>query len=319
LNATRGISAEVLRVPSSSERSERLADEIFINRALQLPTVDRVIALMFPAYIIPHHTKVIWLLHRLWQAHEPTDRAGPNLPEPSTEEKIRQWIWRCDFEAFSESRRIFTGSQVIRECLRRDNGFESDVLIPPLNNPELFGNCGDGGYVFAGGRVNLDMRQHLLVESMALTKSAAKLIVGGPPDTPNDADRLRSSVKRLKLEERVILDFGFHSEAKIADYVNHAHACACLNMDEHSVGRVTMEAASACKPVITLSDSGKMLAPVLDGETGCVAEPNAQAIAGAIDSLYSDHTRCEQMGYAMRSLWESLGVTWLQTIEKLLS
>ena len=273
----------------------------------------------FPAYVIPYNTKVLWLLDRLWQAHKPTDRAGFNLPKPSTEEKIGQWIWRCDFEAFSESRRIFTGSPVIQQCLRHYNGFNSEVLIPPLNNPKLFSNSGDGGYVFAGGRVNFGMRQHLLVESMALTKSAAKLIVAGPPDTPSDADRLRSSVKRLKLEERVILDFGFHSEAKIADYVNHARACACLHMDEHSVGCVIMEAASASKPVITLSDSGRMLALVLDGKTGCVAEPNAQAVAGAIDSLYSDHTRCEQMGYAMRSLWESLGVTWSHTIGKLLS
>ena len=64
LNSTRGAIAEVLRVPFSWEPFERLADEIFLNRTLQLSNVDRVIGLKFPAYLVPHHTKVLWLLHQ---------------------------------------------------------------------------------------------------------------------------------------------------------------------------------------------------------------------------------------------------------------
>jgi glycosyltransferase involved in cell wall biosynthesis len=319
LNVTRGVNAEVLRVPFSRERFERLADEIFLNRTLKLPNVDRVIALKFPAYIIPHHTKVLWLSNRCRQAYELPDRRESNIPESPRGEKIRELICRSDTEAFSKSRRIFSSSKVTQEWLNRYKGFDSEVLMPPLNNPELFSNCGDGGYIFAGGNVNLEMRQHLLVEAMGLTKSAAKLIVAGSPETLGDADRLRSAVKRLKLEDRVVLDFGFHPVAKIADYVNRARACAYLPVDEDSVGHVTMEAASASKPVITLTDSGGILQVVLNGETGCVAEPDAKAIAGAIDSIYSDPTRSEQMGRAARTLWDSFEVTWPKTIERLLS
>ena len=50
-----------------------------------------------------------------------------------------------------------------------------------MNYPELFSNRGDSGYIFAGGRINFGKRQHLLVESIGLTKSGAKLIVAGPP------------------------------------------------------------------------------------------------------------------------------------------
>jgi glycosyltransferase involved in cell wall biosynthesis len=319
LNSTSGVVAEVLRVPFSWEPFERLADEIFLNRTLQVSNVDRVIGLRFPAYLIPHHTKVLWILHQYRQAYDLRDRGGSNIPETPAGDKIRELVRRADAEVFSTCRSIFTISKVTQERLKRYNGVEATVLMQPLNCPELFSNRGDSGYLFAGGRINPGKRQHLIVEAMAATKTGAKLIVAGPPDTPEDATRLQEIVRRLKLEDRVVLDFGFHPLAKIADYVNHARACAYLPMDEDSVGYVTMEAASASKPVITLTDSGGVLQLVLNGETGCVAGPDAKNLAEAIDLLCSDAARCAQMGRAARHLWDSFGVTWPNTIEKLLS
>ena len=309
LNATPGVRAEILRVPFSWEPFERLADEIFLNRTLQLPNVDRVIALKFPAYLIPHDLKILWLLHQYRQAYDLRDRGESNIPDTPRGEKIQELIRRADAQAFSTCRRIFTISRVTQERLKRYNAFDSEVLMTPLNNPEMFVNRGDNGYIFAGGRINSAKRQHLLVEAMALTNSAAKLIVAGPPDTPGDADRLRDTVERLHLEDRVVLDFGFHPVGKIADYVNHARACAYLPVDEDAVGYVTIEAVSASKPVITLSDSGGLLQLVLDRETGYVVAPDAKAIADAMDSIWSDPIHSEKMGKVAHHLWESFNVT----------
>ena len=319
LNSTPGVIAEVLRVPFSWEPFERLADEIFLNRTLRLSNVDRVIGLKFPAYLIPHHTKVLWLLHQYRQAYDLRDRGESNIPQTPAGERICQLVRRADAEVFSGCRSIFTLSRVTQERLKRYNGFEGSVLMQPLNYPELFANRGDNGYLFAGGRINPGKRQHLLVEAMAETKSGAKLIVAGPPDTPEDANRLQELVRRLKLEDRVTLDLGYHPVAKIANYVNHARACACLPVDEDSVAYVTMEAASACKPVLTLTDSGGVLQLVVNGETGCVASPDAKSVAEAIDLLCSDAARSAQMGRATRRLWDSFEVTWPKTIEKLLA
>jgi glycosyltransferase involved in cell wall biosynthesis len=319
LNATPGVQAEILRVPFSWEPFERLENEIFINRMLQLLNVDRVIALKFPAYLIPHDTKILWLLHQFRQAYDLRDRGESNIPDTPRGEKIHQLIRRADAQAFSTCRRIFTISRVTQERLKRYNAFDSEVLMTPLNNPEMFVNRGDNGYIFAGGRINSAKRQHLLVEAMGLTNSAAKLIVAGPPDTPGDADRLRDAVERLQLEDRVVLDFGFHPVEKIADYVNHARACAYLPVDEDAVGYVTIEAVSASKPVITLSDSGGLLQLILDRETGYVVEPHAKAIADAMDLIWSDPVHSKQMGKAALHLWESLNVTWPITVENLLS
>ncbi len=319
LNAAPGVRAEILRVPFSWEPFERLANEIFLNRMLQLPNVDRVIALKFPAYLIPHDLKILWLLHQYRQAYDLKARGESNIPETPRGEKILELIHRADAQAFSTCRRIFTISSVTQERLKRYNGFDSEVLMTPLNNPEMFVDRGDNGYIFAGGRINSTKRQHLLVEAMALSNYAAKLIVAGPPDTPGDANRLRDTVQRLQLENRVVLDFGFHPVEKIADYVTHARACAYLPVDEDAVGYVTIEAVSASKPVITLSDSGGLLQLIRDRETGYVVEPDARAVADAMDFVWSDPFHAKQMGKAALHLWESLNVTWPITVEKLLS
>jgi glycosyltransferase involved in cell wall biosynthesis len=319
LNSTPGVRAELLRVPFSWEPFERLPDEIFLNRTLQLSNVDRVIGLKFPAYLIPHDTKVLWLLHQYRQAYDLRDRGESNIPQTPAGEKICELVRRADAEVFAGCRSLFTLSRTTQERLKRYNGVDAAVLMQPLNHPELFFDCGDGGYLFAGGRINAGKRQHLLVEAMAATKSSAKLIVAGPPDTPDDANRLEERVRRFELENRVTLDLGYHPLVKIADYVNHARACACMPVDEDSIAYVTMEAAWASKPVITLTDSGGVLQLVLDGETGYVASPNAKNIAAAIDLLWSDPGRSAQMGRAARNLLASFEVTWPITIEKLLA
>ena len=41
-----------------------------LNRNLRLYNVDRTIALKFPAYLIPHTEKTLWLLHQFRQAYD---------------------------------------------------------------------------------------------------------------------------------------------------------------------------------------------------------------------------------------------------------
>jgi glycosyltransferase involved in cell wall biosynthesis len=278
-----------------------------------------VIALRFPAYLVPHPAKTIWLTGQCRRFDELCDPGKSNIRETSREDQLCKMISFAETEAFSKCRRIFTTSKVTQERLRHCTGFDAEVLMPPLSNPELFANRGDDGYLFAGGPINMNNRQHLIVEGLARTVSCARLIVAGAPDTPEDANRLRETVRRLRLEDRVVLDFGLHAVKKIADYVNHAKACAYMPITEDLVDYVTIEAAAASKPIIIARDSGSVLELVINEETGCVTEPDAEDIARAIDFLVSDPDRSQGMGRAARCLWDSFQATWPATIERLLS
>jgi glycosyltransferase involved in cell wall biosynthesis len=165
----------------------------------------------------------------------------------------------------------------------------------------------------------MNNRQQLLVEALAQTVSCPRLVVAGAPDTPEDANRLRETVRRLRLEDHVVLDFGLHAVTKIAYYVNHAKACTYMPVGEESVEYVAMQAVAASKPVITARDSGPILQLVLNGETGCVTESDVEDIARAIDFLVSEPARSQEMGCAARCLWDSFQATWPSTIERLLS
>lgn len=314
-----GHQSEVLRIPFQWEPATRIPSQMLLVRALELWNVDRVIALKFPAYLIRHPHKTLWLLHQYRQAYDLFDAGQSNLPADETGEQIRRLIAAADRECFEESRRIFTNSEVTRKRLEQYNGFTATVLPPPLNDPERFAGGAPEGYVFAGGRVNGMKRQHLLIEAMAYTPPGTRLLIAGPPDTPADGTRLLELVERLGLQDRVQLDLRFLPRQVYADYVNGAIAVAYLPFDEDSLGYVAMEAATAGKALITTRDSGGVLGLVQHGRTGWVSDPAPESLAEALITLGANNAQTRELGMAARAHWLGMGITWPQTVEALLS
>lgn len=313
-----GHDAEVLRIPFQWEPANGIAAQMLMVRAFELLNVDRVIALKFPAYLIRHPHKTLWLLHQYRQAYDLFDAGQSNINRDAAGDELRTIIRNADNEVFTETRRIFTNSDVTRQRLERYNGFQAEILLPPLNDAELFVGGQSQGYVFAGGRVNGMKRQHLLVEAMARTVSPLRLVIAGPPDTPDDAVRLQRLVEQHGLQDRVHLDLRFLKRTELARYVNEASACAYLPFDEDSLGYVAMEAATAGKPILTTSDSGGVLGLVRHQETGWVCEPSADSLAEVLGHILADTVKLEIMGLAARKLWLDMGISWPVTIERLL-
>jgi glycosyltransferase involved in cell wall biosynthesis len=314
-----GAQAELVRIPFAWDPPERLVDQIAMNLSFRLDQADRVIPLKFPAYHVPHRDKVFWLLHQYRQAYDLWDANQSNIPRTLEGEKIRAAIKAADAITFSSATRIYTNSRVTSKRLRDYNGFESEVLMPPLNDPEIFVNQGDEGYLLAAGRVNATKRQHLLVDALARLPSSVRMIVAGPPDSPADAQDLARRVAAAGMEDRVKLDLRFLSRKELADYVGKARAVAYVPFDEDSVGYVTMEAFQASKPVVTTTDSGGLLQIVHDGRTGAVAAPTPEGLAQAIAGILADPARAAAMGRAAHEEWGRLGVTWPRTVETLLA
>ena len=312
-----GHEAEILRIPFRWEPASGIPSQMVMMRNFELTNVDHVIALKFPAYLIRHPRKTLWLLHQYRQAYDLFDNGHTNLPVGSDGDLIRKLIKSGDDEAFNESRCIFTNSEITQKRLKRYNGFDSEVLLPPLNDPELFTGGESQGYIFAGGRINAMKRQHLLVEAMVNLPANVKLVVAGPPDTMADADRLRQLVEKYGLHGRVKLDLRFMPRTDIAKYVNEAAVCAYLPYDEDSLGYVAMEAATAGKATITANDSGGVLGLVGHQETGWIAEPEPAALADAMLQSLSNAKSSKCFGLAARELWLNMGATWASTVSRL--
>lgn len=318
LNRAPGVEAELVRVPFRWDPAEQLIEQMTLCRLLAAQDADRVVALKFPAYLVPHAEKTIWLLHQYRQAYDLWDSGHSNIPDTARGREIKRLIAASDDACFAGARKIYCNSAVTRDRLRKYNGFAADVLMPPLNDPERFANTGYGDYLFAGGRVNAGKRQHRLVEAMAQVRSDVRLVIGGPPDSAEDRSRLERLVRKHGLEKRVTLDLGFLPRDRLAAYVNGALACAYLPLDEDSVGYVTMEAFQASKAVLTTRDSGGLLQIVQHGRTGLVCADDPRELAAAVDSLAEDRANTVAMGEAARDLWADLKVTWPDTVKALL-
>lgn len=313
-----GHEAEILRIPFQWEPVARIPSQMLMVRAFELWNVDHVIALKFPAYLIRHPKKTLWLLHQYRQAYDLYDIGQTNLPPGAEGLELQSLIRNADQESFAESRHIFANSEVTRQRLLKYNGFDAEVLLPPVNDPELFPGGETGDYIFAGGRVNGMKRQYLLLEALAQADKRVKLLIAGPPDSPDDAACLRAAVERFGLADRVRLDLRFLPREVYADYVNRAAAVAYLPYDEDSLGYVAMEAATAAKALITTTDSGGILGLVKQGDSGWVADPCAKGLARAMEAVFENASRSKIYGHSARALWKTMKTNWPDTIEKLL-
>jgi glycosyltransferase involved in cell wall biosynthesis len=314
-----GHEAEVLRIPFQWEPATRIPSQMLMARAFELQNVDHVIALKFPAYLVPHPRKTLWLVHQYRQAYDLFDAGQTNLPDGEMGSDIRRLIKNADDECFRGARRIFSISDVTQARLAHYNGFRSEVLRAPINDPDIFGGGPSDGYVFAGGRVNGAKRQHLLVEAMAHAAKDVRLVVAGPPDTEADAERLKATVERLGMQDRVHLDLRFLSRSEYADYLNRSSAVASLPFDEESFSYVAMEAATAAKALISTTDSGGVLGLARDGETGWVCEPRPEALAQAMSAVHADTARTRELGQAAHARWNGFGINWQATVQALVS
>jgi len=314
-----GHESEVLRIPFQWEPATRIPSQMLLVRALELWNVDRVIALKFPAYLIRHPHKTLWLLHQYRQAYDLFEVGQSNIPEGDVGATIRNAIVAADHEALEESRRIFVNSEVTKKRLKKFNHFDSEVLLPPINDPEFFAGGECRGYVFAGGRINGMKRQQLLLQAMAKASPAARLVIAGPPDSQADVLVLQKLVEDLGLSGRVKLDLRFLPRADYAAYLNAANAVAYLPFDEDSLGYVAMEAALAGKALISTQDSGGILGLAKDGETGWVTAPDPVPLGDALTCACQDAAIARRRGEAARARWLQMDISWVRTVERLLA
>jgi glycosyltransferase involved in cell wall biosynthesis len=313
-----GHRAEVVRVPFQWEPARVIPGQMLLAHTIEVANVDHVIALKFPAYLVRHPSKTLWLLHQYRQAYDLFDAGQTNLPEGVEGEQIRELIRGADQECFNACRAIYTNSEVTSDRLLKYNGFASTVLRPPVNDPDLFSGGEYGNYIFCGGRINLMKRQHLLMEALAASHPNVRLVIAGPADSVADQQRIERLVEELGVSDRVTLDVRMLSRREYADYVNGALAVAYIPFDEDSLGYVAMEAATAAKPLITTVDSGGVLRMIVDDSTGWSAPATADGLAVAFSAAFESVERARSYGENLREHWQGFGSNWERVVEALL-
>jgi glycosyltransferase involved in cell wall biosynthesis len=313
----RGHQAMLVRIPFRWSPAEHIVDHVLACRLLSIQGVDRVIALKFPAYYVPHENKVLWLLHQFRQAYDLWGTRYQDIPLTPDGLKVQRIIIESDNQYLPEARKIYTNSQVTANRLKQFNNLDSEVLYPPLNRSSHFRCSSYKDYIFYPGRITSGKRQALVVEALGYCKSPVRLVIAGQPELPTDREAIEIRIRQADLESRVEFIPRFITEEEKAALFADALGCAYTPYDEDSYGYVTLEAYHSRKPVITCSDSGGVMLLVKDGETGLVVPPEPRAIADAMDRLYASNREAKRMGEAGYDLMKSLGITWDRVVERL--
>lgn len=313
-----GAQAEALHLPLAGDMAEGVIDEMLVARSLRLRNVDRVIALSFPAYLVPHANKVYWFTQPHPRGQDPGVSGSSRADQDEGRSRLHLATRNADALAFAEARAIHVSWRTTLHWLRRSNHRMATLLTTPVDGPELFTGGTSEGFIFCPGCVNAAHRQMLLVRAMRYAPTA-RLVIAGPPDDTRDADELQRLVAEEDAGDRVRLVLERLARAQFADLVNRSLAIAYLKSAPDTTGSTIRESFSAAKPVLTASDAGPLLELVQPGQTGYVAEPTPAALARMLRRIMASPQVAAQMGVTAQKRLAAESLDWGATVERLLA
>jgi glycosyltransferase involved in cell wall biosynthesis len=288
-------------------------------RWIDLSSADRIICFRPQAHLIPHPHKTVWFIHHIRAYYDLWDSPYRGFPDDAKHRETRDALRAADTAALHEARHIFANSQVVCDRLMNYNNVTSEVLYPPVLQPERFYSRGHNNEIVYICRLEHHKRQHLLVEAMRYTKTPVNIRLSGTSSGPEYPDALRRLISERGLEERVILEERWITEDEKVERLADCLAAAYLPLDEDSYGYPTVEASYASKAVLTTADSGGVLELAQHGINGYVTDPCPQALAEALDKLYVDRQTTESMGRNARARLEELNISWSHVVQRLLA
>ena len=316
-----GHEAEVVSVAGKWYPATEIVHQMAVWRSIDLTEsnglpIDMVIALKFPAYLVKHERKVVWLIHQHRSAYELWDHpVYADLSKQDEGPAVRDMIWQADRIALGESKRVFTNSINVRDRLYNSTGLPSEALYHPSPLTEALLSTEPrelGDYILFPSRLEGLKRQTLVVEAMKHARSDVRLVlVGSGPDEP----ALRRQISKAGLSSRVSIEVAVPDE-RLVDLYDNALSVYYGPYDE-DYGYVTLEGMAARRPVVTLTDAGGPLEFVADGETGLVARPEPREIGDAFDRLFSDRALAKRLGDAGSEKLNASMPTWPEIVARL--
>ena len=317
-----GHEAEIISIPFKWYPPERIVENIMACRLLDLTEscgskIDRVIGLKFPAYLIPHPNKVLWILHQHRTAYELWDTPMGDLINWPNGLQVRDAIRRADKNLIPEAKAVFANSANVASRLKKFCDIEAPPLYHPPADTDKFYCAEAQDYLFYPSRIDELKRQEIIIRALALTKEKVCVWFAGTPDYAPYLDDLKRLASKLKVAERIKW-LGFVSDEEKRDLYARSRGVVFPPVDE-DYGYITLEAMLASKPVITLTDSGGPLEFVVDGETGLVADSDPASLAEGLDALWQNPKQGAVWGEAGRERLETLGLSWKNVVESLLA
>lgn len=317
-----GHEAEIATMPFKWDPPSELVHQMGMWRSIDLTQaeggpVDLVVALKFPAYLVQHPRKIVWLIHQhrtayeLWDHPEYGDLA--TYPEGPA---VRDLIRASDRLALGEAERIFTNSENVKGRLERSMGLPGEVLYHRSRLTERLLEAPArpiGSHILFPSRFDRLKRQWLAVDAMRHVTSGVKLVLVG---TGSQRDAIRQQITEAGVGDRVEIREGVSDDDLIDLYLGALGVY--FGPYDEDYGYITIEGMAAARPVIVTTDAGGPLEFARDGDTGLIVDPEPEKIAPAFDALFEDRDRAERLGAAGRVFVAEKVPDWPGVVRRIL-
>jgi glycosyltransferase involved in cell wall biosynthesis len=317
-----GHEADIVAMPFKWYPPERILDHMLACRLLDLTAsfgvgIDRLIALKFPAYLVNHPNKVVWLLHQHRSAYDLWAHPLDDMCTYPSGSQVREAIWDADRRLLPEARALYANSGNVSKRLQRYCGVEAQPLYHPPPHADQFSCEAAEDYFFYPSRLDASKRQGLVLQALAHTSRAVRVYFAGTGAQPAVLEGLKELAQRHGVQDRVEW-LGAIDEEQKRDLYARSLGVIFPPLDE-DYGYVTLEAMLSSKAVVTCTDSGGPLEFVVPNETGVVSEPTPMALAAALDRLWSDRGGTKAMGEAGRERYRALNISWPAVVRRLVA
>jgi glycosyltransferase involved in cell wall biosynthesis len=303
------VETEWIQVPVSEYNWELVLQSYLDCYELDLACFDVVISTKNPTYMAQHPRHVCWLLHQMRVFYDRFDDEYGGLPSPILAERQRQRnvVQRLDSLAFQRVRRTFTNGAETARRLKLYNGFDADVIHPPVFASGHY--CGSQDYFLLPGRLHRWKRVDLVLRAMRHVPVDIPLLVAGTGEDEAEFRKLAEGDPRIRF-------LGFVDDAELLKL--YANALGVLFVPkEEDFGYITVEAMLSHKPVIVCKDSGEPALLVRDRESGYLVDPDPGEIARAMNALAADREGARRMG---EEAWRSApNQAWEPIVDRLLA
>ena len=298
---------------------------------LRLDPFDVVLTTQPPSYLVPHPRKVALFFHQPRLFYDLAEAVMSNgMTEPDLHALAAQAVRNLERDVVDEVAFWMAGSAESAARLDRYWSIPADRIdtyqAPPPSTPTMVTPYRPDGPIVCVGRVEWPKRAELLVQAMHLTASGrqAHLVGGGSrlgavEDLDAAFHQQRELVTRSLSEGlwvdrevqvgphpdrpgapsgRLVFEGAVTDERRDELYDRAAVVVAPAYREDY--GLTAIEAMMRGRPVIVCRDGGGLTEMITNGLNGLIVEPNAMALAKAIDGLVAEPGRAARMGQAAR-------------------
>jgi glycosyltransferase involved in cell wall biosynthesis len=311
-----GHHVEIIYLPQI-DNADILMQQLAVFRFIDLSNADRVICFRPSSHFIHHPHKIVWFIHHIREYYDLWNSKNRSCPNNDKYKRFRRELVNLDTAALKEAKQIFTNSLEVGKRLKKYNGLDSEVLYPPIFEPDNYVFHSMNDEIAFVSRVEPHKRQQLLIEAMQYTKSSVKLGVYGLASSEKYANELRDLIDKYKLKKKIRYENEWISEEKKQKIFSRCLAAAYLPLDEDSYGYPSLEASHCSKPILTTTDSGGVLELVENDYNGYVTFPEPRELAKAMDELYENKRKTKEMGSNALLRIQELDIHWDNVLRRL--